>query len=74
LGCIDCPSCPWHIAHVTLALALPAATSAATPTAGIAPNKVIIAVLTTVVFNTLISYKKKDGGQVTAVLQRLGPH
>jgi hypothetical protein len=29
LGCIDCPSGPWHIAHAMLAFALPAATSAA---------------------------------------------
>ena len=51
---------------------------------GTALNNVIIALLITAVLpvpsknfnrlNTLASCKKKDGGQVTAVLQSLGPH
>jgi hypothetical protein len=65
-------------------LAFPAATSAATLIVGTALNNVIIALLITAVLpipsknfnrlNTLVSCKKKDGGQVTAVLQRLGPN
>jgi hypothetical protein len=75
LGCIDCPTGPWHIAHVTLALALPAAISAATLAIGIAPNKaIIIEPIAVVCFNIHFSCKKKDGGQMTAVLQSLGPH